>query len=66
MSGCWDYLELCPGALSCLTPAALFIEPPGDGSLCGNILLSGTDISSCETRTEEFFLLLNLLLLPID
>lgn len=66
--GCWDCLELCPGALSCLSPAALFIEPPGDGRLNGNILLSGTDMSrcSCETCTEEFSLLLNLLLLPID
>lgn len=47
--------ELCPGALSCLTPAAPFIEPPGEGSLYGGILLSDISKCSCDTCTEVFF-----------
>ena len=43
----WDCLKLYPGALSCLSAAASFIviEPPGDGSRDGDIMLSGTDLS---------------------
>lgn len=33
--GCWDCLQLCPGALSCLAPAAPFIEPPGEETFMG-------------------------------
>lgn len=47
--------ELCPGALGCLAPAAPFTEPPGEGSLYGDILLSDISRCSCETCTEVFF-----------